>query len=231
MDFYSNRGGFFSNVPKATGNLIVINALVMIMCALNGDFMYEKFSLFYPTSPFFKWWQPFTHLFMHGGFWHLFFNMFTLYMFGSALERQWGVKKFLLFYFVAGFGAALTHMAVQFVQVQLFMAQIADGSMQAVQSLHILKMTPTVGASGAIYGCLLAFAMLYPDAKMGLVFPPVVLKAKWMVLVFVVIELGTGLTGVGGNIAHFAHLGGMLFGWFLILYWKKRHTLYSNYDR
>lgn len=230
MAFFDNRGGFFSNVPKATGNLILINCLVMVMCAINGDFMYEKFSLFYPTSQFFRWWQPFTHLFMHGGFWHLFLNMYTLFLFGSVLERAWGVKKFLIFYFVAGFGAALTHTAVQYVQVQVLMSQIADGSISAVNALHILKMTPTVGASGAIYGCLLAFAMLYPESRMTLIFPPVTLTAKWMVVVFIVIELLTGLTGVGGNVAHFAHLGGMLFGWFLILYWKKKHRLYSNFD-
>ena len=122
MGYYSydngGRRGFMSNVPVAVKNIIIINVLVMIMTSLNENFMYEKFALFYPTSPFFHWWQPVTHMFMHGGFWHIFFNMYTLYIFGSVLERVWGTKKFLLFYFVTGIGAALIHSG----------AVMADGS-------------------------------------------------------------------------------------------------------
>lgn len=229
MSFYSyNRGGFFSNIPVATKNIIIINILIMIMTSLNGDFMYEKFALFYPTSPFFHWWQPVTHMFMHGGFWHLFFNMYTLYIFGRVLEERWGAKKFLVFYFVTGLGAALVHTGVEWLQVQHWMNQVAEGSYVAQAKIHALKMTPTVGASGAIYGVLMGFAMLYPDAVMSLIFPPVSMKAKWFVLVFAAIELLTGVTGIGGGIAHFAHLGGLIFGYLLLLYWKKRHTLYGS---
>lgn len=232
MSYYSydNRGGFMSNVPPAVKNIIIINVCVMIMTALNENFMYEKFALFYPTSPFFHWWQPVTHMFMHGGFWHLFFNMYTLYIFGTVLERVWGTKKFLLFYFVTGLGAALIHTGVEWIQMQGWMSQVAEGSMAAQASIHALKMTPTVGASGAIYGLLMGYAMLYPDSMMTLMFLPISMKAKWFVLIFAGIELLTGVTGMGGGIAHFAHLGGLIFGFLLIMYWKKRHTLYSRYD-
>ena len=148
-------------------------------------------------------------------------------IFGSALERAWGWKKFLVFYFVTGLGAALLHTGVQFVESQVYMSQIAEGSVQAQASLHALKLTPTVGASGAIYGVLLGFAMLYPDAALTLIFPPITFKAKWFVIIFAVIELVTGIFSIGGGIAHFAHLGGMLFGWLLIMYWKKKRTLYD----
>lgn len=231
MGYYSyNRGGggFLSSIPEATRSIIIINVLVMIMTSLNGDFMYRNFALFYPTSPFFRIWQPVTHMFMHGGFFHLFFNMYTLYFFGRVLEERWGAKKFLVFYFVTGLGAALIHTGVEWLQMQNWMSQVAEGSIIAQNKIHMLKMTPTVGASGAIYGVLMGFAMLYPDAILSLVFPPVSMKAKWFVLIFGGIELLTGITGTGGGIAHFAHLGGLIFGYLLIMYWKKRHTLYGR---
>ena len=226
---YNNGGGFFSSIPPVTKNIIIINVLVWIMAELRPDFMYETFSLFYPTSPFFKPWQIVTHMFMHGGFWHIFFNMYTLFIFGTVLERIWGTKKFLIFYFVTGIGAALLHTGVQFIEAQVYISQIADGSQQAAAAYQALKYTPTVGASGAIYGVLMGYAMLFPDSVLTLIFPPVSLKAKWFVIIFAVIELLTGISSirsVGGGIAHFAHLGGMLFGWLLILYWKKRHRMY-----
>lgn len=199
----------------------------MIMTSLNGEFMYENFSLFYPTSPFFKPWQIVTHMFMHGGFWHIFFNMYTLFIFGCVLERMWGPKKFLFYYFVTGLGAALLHTGVQAIEMQVYMQQAAEGSTAAISAIHALKMTPTVGASGAIYGVLLGYAMLFPDSVLTLIFPPISLKAKWFVMIFAGIELFTGVFGRGGSVAHFAHLGGMLFGWLVIMYWKKKHTLYT----
>ena len=232
MSYYNynnNRGGFLSSLPQAVKSIIIINVLVMIMTSLNENFMYEKFALFYPTSPFFHWWQPLTHMFMHGGFWHLFFNMYTLYIFGSVLERVWGPKKFLAFYFVTGLGAAAIHTGVEWIQMQGWLAQAAEGSHSALMAIHSLKMTPTVGASGAIYGVLMGYAMLYPDSILTLIFPPISLKAKWFVLIFAAIELLTGVTGTGGGIAHFAHLGGLIFGYILIHVWKKKGTLYSRY--
>ena len=218
-----------SNVPPAVKNIIIINVLVYLVTSLKGNFMYENFALFYPTSPFFHWWQPLTHMFMHGGFWHIFFNMYTLFIFGSVLERVWGTKKFLLYYFMTGLGAAAVHTGVEWIQMTHWMSQAAEGSMAAQASIHAMKMTPTVGASGAIYGLLMGYAMLYPDAIMSLIFPPVSMKAKWFVLIFAAIELFTGVTGTGGGIAHFAHLGGLIFGFILLMYWKKTRRLYTQY--
>ena len=218
------------NIPTAVKNIIIINVLVMVMMALNETCMLEKFALFYPTSPFFHWWQPVTHMFLHGGFGHLFFNMYALFIFGSVLERVWGTKKFLLFYFVTGIGAAAVHIGVQWIQMQALMNSVGEGSMAAVQAIHNLKMIPTVGASGAIYGVLMGYAMLYPDSVLTLIFPPVSLKAKWFVLIFAAIELALGVFGTRAGIAHFAHLGGLIFGFVLIIFWKKRHTLYSRFD-
>ena len=194
--------------------------------------MYETFALFYPSSPFFRWWQPVTHMFMHGGFGHLFFNMFTLYMFGSVLERVWGPKKYLLYYMVTGLGAALLHTGVEWLQTLYWQNIIQTGdpsaAVAAAASMRRMLMTPTVGASGAIYGLLLGYAMLFPDSVMTLIFPPISLKAKWFVLIFAAIELVMGLSG-GDGVAHFAHLGGMLFGLILILIWRKGQKIYTQY--
>ena len=226
---YNRGGGFFGSIPPAIKNIIIINILVMFMTILNQDYMMSRFALYYPASPNFRLWQIITHMFMHGGFWHIFFNMYTLFIFGSVLERVWGTKKFLVFYFVTGIGAALLHIAVQFIEAQIYISQMAEGSRQAAVAYGALMDTRTVGASGAIYGVLMGYAMLFPDSVLTLIFPPVSLKAKWFVVIFAVIELFTGIksiSNIGGGIAHFAHLGGMLFGWLLILYWKKRHRMY-----
>lgn len=206
------------NIPTVTKNIIIINVLIWIMSELKPEFMIEQFALFYPTSPFFKPWQIFTHMFMHGGFFHLFFNMYTLFAFGSILERVWGPKKFTLFYFMTGLGAALLHTGAQFLDMSFLLS---------AQDSYAVLCTPTVGASGAIYGLLLGYAMMYPDSVLSLIFPPVSLKAKWMVLIFALIELTFGVTGTVVGVAHFAHLGGMLFGYLIILYWKKKRMLYD----
>lgn len=213
---------------RITKNLITINIIIFIATLINKEYMTETFALFYPTSPFFHWWQPFTHMFMHGGFWHIFFNMYTLYIFGNVLERIIGEKKFLIFYFVCGFGAAALHMGVQYLELQGAMEQAAMGNSVAMQTVAMVKYTPTVGASGAIYGVLLGYAMLFPDSKMTLLFPPVTLSAKWMVAIFAGIEFISGITGASVSVAHFAHLGGMLIGFLLILYWRKKGTLFNR---
>ena len=219
---------FLENVPKVTRNLLIINVLMFVGFLLNQEKMTTAFALFYPTSPYFHWWQYITHMFMHGGWWHIFFNMYTLFIFGSVVERIIGEKKFLIFYFVCGLGAAALHTGVEYLQAQSYMAQIAQGNTAAMQAYQTLKMTPTVGASGAIYGLLIGYAMLFPNAKLTLIFPPVTLSAKWWVIIFAVIELVTGVTGLASGIAHFAHLGGMLFGFLLIRYWRKKGTLFPN---
>ena len=216
------------NIPKVTRNLLVINVLMFIGTLLNQEVMIRYFALFYPTSPYFHWWQYLTHMFMHGGWWHIIFNMYALFIFGSVVERIIGEKKFLILYFVCGLGAAALHTGVEYLQAQTWMNEIAQGSTTAMQQYTALKSTPTVGASGAIYGLLIAYAMLFPEAKLTLIFPPITLSAKWWVIIFAVIELVTGVTGVAAGLAHFAHLGGMLFGFLLIWYWRKKGTLFRN---
>ena len=227
MSYYyqENRGGFLSNIPPVTRNLIIINVILFIATLVNENFMIGTFGLFYPTSPYFRWWQVITHMFMHGGFWHIFFNMYTLFIFGIVVENILGSKKFVLFYFICGLGAAGLHILTQYIEMQAF---INAGTEQALQSIAQLKMTPTVGASGAIYGVLLGYAMLFPNSKMTLIFPPVTLSAKWMVVIFAVIELVTGVVGWVDGVAHFAHLGGMLIGWLIIRWWKRRGVLFNK---
>lgn len=227
MSYYyqENRRGFLSNIPPVTRNLIIINVILFIATLVNENFMIGTFGLFYPTSPYFRWWQVITHMFMHGGFWHIFFNMYTLFIFGMVVENILGTKKFVLFYFICGLGAAGLQIGTQYIEMQAF---INAGTQQALESMAQLKMTPTVGASGAIYGVLLAYAMLFPNSKMTLIFPPVTLSAKWMVVIFAVIELVTGVVGWVDGVAHFAHLGGMLIGWLMILWWKKRGVLFNK---
>ena len=149
-----------------------------------------------------------------------------LVMIMTALNEQSMITRFALFYFVTGLGAALLHTGVQFIEAQSCISAMAEGSQHAAAAYQALKMTPTVGASGAIYGVLLGYAMLFPDSVLTLVFPPISLKANWFVIIFAVIELVTGFFIIGGGIAHFAHLGGMLFGWLLIMYWKKKRRMY-----
>ena len=211
--YYNNGNNFISQIPTVTKNLVAINILMFIATLVNENFMVANFAMFYPASPFFKPWQILTHMFMHGGFWHIFFNMYSLLMFGSILERSLGTKKYLIFYFVTGLG-------VEWLQARVF---IANGIAQAYQQLLV---TPTLGASGAIYGVLIGFAMLYPQARLTLIFPPIPMTAKWLVIIFAAIELFSGINGIQDGVAHFAHLGGMLFGWLLIRWWRKQGKLY-----
>ncbi len=250
MSFYSNNGygggGFMSNVPTAVKNIIIINVVLMLATMFKESMMVTRFALWFPASPYFEWWQPVTYMFMHGGFFHLFFNMYTLFFFGSVLERVWGPKKFLIFYFVTGLGAAAVHMGVQWMEYSNAIAAVgltsADASLlvdRIAESVDAgnnmipvwssVLFTPTVGASGSIYGILMGYAMLYPDSIMRLVFPPIAMKAKWFVLIFAALELLLGISSTGGGIAHFAHLGGLIFGFILIIYWKKTRQLYGSY--
>lgn len=218
--YYDNGNNFISQIPTVTKNLVAINILMFIATLVNENFMVANFAMFYPASPFFKPWQILTHMFMHGGFWHIFFNMYSLLMFGSILERSLGTKKYLIFYFVTGLGAAALHTGVEWMQARVF---IANAAVDAYQQLLV---TPTLGASGAIYGVLIGFAMLYPQARLTLIFPPIPMTAKWLVIIFAAIELFSGINGIQDGVAHFAHLGGMLFGWLLIRWWRKQGNLY-----
>ncbi len=196
-----------NNIPKAVKHIILINVLMLVLTYLNNPLMSKWFAL-NPITFLWKPWQLVTYMFMHGGIGHLFFNMYTLFIFGSVLENVWGTKKFLTFYFVTGIGAALVNIGVQHL----------TGSFAL-----------TVGASGAIYGILMGYAMLYPDSVLTLLFPPVSLKAKWFVLIFAGIELLLGISNnPADNVAHFAHLGGLVFAFLLIMFWKKKHRLYGR---
>jgi membrane associated rhomboid family serine protease len=207
----NGRPSFLENIPVVTRNLLYVNIIMFVASLINPAFMQDTFAMAFPLSRGFRWWQPVTHMFMHGGFWHIFLNMWCLLMFGSALERSIGSRKFVLFYFVAGLGAVAVHTLVQYLQGPI---------------LNV----PTLGASGAIYGIQIGYAMLYPNDIWTLVFPPVSLKAKWFVLIFIAIELFTGITGTADGVAHFAHLGGALFGFLLMLYWKKTGKIYRNWN-
>ena len=226
MFYQSSGSGFMSNFPPVIKNLVIINALMLLITLLTGDFMYEKFSLFYVESPFFKPYQFITHMFMHGDFIHLFFNMYTLVIFGIVLEQIWGSQKFFLYYMVTGLGAAALHTLVLYIQASSLEGAAMAGDFAAMESLKAIMSTPTVGASGAVYGVLLAYGMLFPNNVLQLLIPPVAIKAKRMVLIFGGLELVLGITNTGGNIAHFAHLGGMIFGYILIRYWKKNNRMY-----
>ena len=216
---------FFERIPPVTRSLLIINVIMFVATLINEDFMVGTFAMFYPASPFFRWWQPLTHMFMHGGWWHIIFNMYTLVMFGMVVERALGTKKFLILYFITGFGAVALHTGVEWLEIHRALA--SDDLAVRQGALDLLRI-PMVGASGAIFGVLVAFAMLYPEARMTLLFPPVTLDAKWMVIIFVGLELVIGITGPSMGIAHFAHLGGALFGFLLILYWRKRGELWRR---
>ena len=210
------------NIPVVTRNLLYVNILMFIATLINPSFMKDTFAMAFPLSTDFRWWQPITHMFMHDGFWHIFFNMYSLVMFGMVVERALGTKRFIWFYLITGLGAVLLHTGVEFLQVKQLLKEYAGVPAQTIYNSipHVL------GASGAVYGVLVAFAMLYPEAKLTLIFPPITLDAKWWVIIFIGIELFTGVTGTQMGVAHFAHLGGALFGWLLIRYWRKKRVIY-----
>ncbi len=236
--YYSGR---LSNTPPVTKNLIIIN-VVMLLLTIISERMFRvnlnaTLGMFYIQSPLFKPWQIVTHMFMHGGITHIFFNMYALWIFGKTLESVWGSKRFLIYYLATGLGAAFFHQLVNYIQ---FAPDVL--AVKAAYSVDRVNMTllneilqpgnqfyqigrelirPTVGASGAVYGVLLAFGMLFPNTPLFLMFIPIPIKAKWLVIGFGALELFLGLTQSGGNIAHFAHLGGMIVGFFLIRYWNK----------
>jgi rhomboid-like protein len=210
------------NIPVVTRNLLYLNLIMFVATLINPYFMKDTFAMAFPLSTEFRWWQPLTHMFMHDGFMHIFFNMYTLVMFGMAVERTLGTKKFIWFYLITGFGAVLLHTGVEFLEVQQLLNKYPGISAQSIYN----SIPGVLGASGAVYGVLVAFAMLYPQARLTLIFPPITLDAKWWVIIFIVIELVTGITGTGMGIAHFAHLGGALFGYLLIRYWRRTHKLY-----
>ena len=227
---YSPTG--FRVLPPVVKNLLIINVLLYLATFTMNRFhidLTDYLGLHFFLASDFKTYQLITYMFMHGNFEHLFFNMFALWMFGNTLENIWGSKRFLLFYMVCGIGAGLCQEVVQYIQYATTLAQYDSvnlGGGQVISMANYLNLMNTVGASGAIYGLLLAFGMMFPNSMIYLYFF-VPIKAKWFVIGYAVIELVSGFIG-GGNVAHFAHLGGMLFGLILILVWKKKGKLYGD---
>jgi membrane associated rhomboid family serine protease len=237
-------------MPPVVKNLIFINIIMLLAYYAVGSVfdinLNKTLGLYFPLSEQFKPIQIVTHMFLHADFWHLFFNMFALYMFGQVLEQVWGPKRFLIYYFVCGIGAVVIHESVIAIQYQRVMSNISPEQLQEVLDngfkyalqgqyyqdpvlghLQSILFTPTVGASGAIFGVLLAFGMLFPNTQLMLLFPPIPIKAKYFVAIYGGIELYLTITKPGATIAHAAHIGGMLFGYLLIRYWRKTtNTLY-----
>jgi membrane associated rhomboid family serine protease len=242
---YFGRSGSTTPVVK---NLIIINGLMFLgMLALKSAFQIElnqELGLYYFKSPFFRPYQVITHMFMHGGISHIFFNMFALWMFGKVLEQVWGSRRFFIYYMVTGLGAAFLHSIVLQIEmspllnyvsetfkIDHFTPEIIDqlynSSDAKAKALAVGMVIPTVGASGAVFGLLLAFGVLFPNTQLMLLFPPIPIKAKFFVLGYGLLELYLGITQPGSNIAHFAHLGGMLFGFIMLRMWKQnRNTFY-----
>lgn len=244
----------FANIPPVVKYLLIINGAMFLFSLgfkqFTGTNLSVYLGLHYYQSPLFEPFQIITHMFMHADFFHLFFNMYALFLFGSVLEapRVWGSKKFIIYYMVTGFGAAALHTGVNFIQVQqmlevvpqdyvdLVMGEgakaIADGKNYTnaeLGKLNGLINGATVGASGAVFGLLLAFGMLFPNVPLYLFFVPVPIKAKYFVMGYGALELISGfMNRPGDNVAHFAHLGGMLFGFILIKIWGKNENQNQN---
>ncbi len=223
------RMGEFQILPPVVKNLLIINALFFladVVLGFKGIDLSNWLGLHYFQASGFAFWQPVTYMFMHGNFGHLFFNMFALWMFGAAVENYWGVKKFLIYYFVAGIGGALVYELWQYIDFNYIM-HVQDYSgvqislKETITVDQFMNRFTMVGASGAVYGLLLAFGMLFPNSLIYIYFL-IPVKAKWFVLIYGGIEVLYCIFASSDGIAHIAHLGGMLFGLLLILFWRKK---------
>jgi len=240
------RPSSFSQLPEIVKNLLIINGLFFlatISLESYGINFTKWFALHQFQSQDFMPHQLITHLFMHGNFTHLLFNMFALWMFGKTLENVWGGKRFLTYYMITGIGAAFVHLAVSQYEILSLQSQISPNELSnllengggllanfqnysypLMRKLNLLINTPTVGASGAVFGILLAFGMLFPNTLLYIYFA-IPVKAKYFVIIYGIMELYAGISNnPADNVAHFAHLGGMLFGFILLKYWQKNNT-------
>ena len=240
------RPSSFSQLPEIVKNLLIINGLFFFASySLQnlGIDLYKIFGLHQFQSPDFRPYQLVTHFFMHASLTHLFFNMFALWMFGKTLENIWGRKRFIIYYVITALGAAAIHLTVCQIEILSLQSQLNPAQLnellengksilergqnynnQLMQKLNLLINTPTVGASGAVFGLLLAFGMLFPNTLLYVYFA-IPIKAKYFVMVYGALELYSGLSNnPADNVAHFAHLGGMLFGYILIKYWKNNSS-------
>lgn len=221
-------------IPPITKNILILNIgifFLMWILKLKGIELTNILGLHYISSPAFKPFQIFTYQFVHGDFFHLFFNMFGLYIFGSRLEQIWGEKKYLFFYLFCVAGSAVFLFATDAISIYRISGSINPLKYSEVlpESVISIYIKVTIGASGAIMGLLAAFAMLFPNTEIFILFIPFPVKAKYLAIGYGLIELYQGIiTRPGDNIAHFAHVGGLLFGFLLVLYWNKtnRNTFY-----
>ena len=243
-------------LTETVKHLIILNALFFAASSLLGIDLNNFLALYFPENENFGIWQFVSHMFMHGGFMHILFNMYALWAFGSPLEQMWGRNKFIFFYFSAGLGAGLIYTAVNYFQFNSIhndlisiglrtsdiqslltsgkynsdiLSQIPE---QKLMEIYQIYNTPAVGASGAIYGVLVAFGMTFPNAKLALIFLPVPISAKYFIPVLIALDLFSGVTGFsifGGGIAHFAHVGGAIIGFIIMWYWKNNQ--FKRWDK
>ena len=238
-------------ISDTVKHLIIINVIFFLATQIYGDVMYQLFSLWFPENENFSLRQIISHMLMHGGFMHIFFNMYALWAFGSPLENSWGKKKFLFFYISAGLGATLIHTSVNYLYLNQGISALESSGIDKNVIMELLTQgkynpvwyefaskttidnmissfsTPAVGASGAIYGVLVAFGIAFPNSELFLMFVPVPIKAKYFIPALIGLDLFSGVTGYslfGAGIAHFAHVGGALFGFIMAWYWKKKQT-------
>ncbi|MBR5935689.1 MAG: rhomboid family intramembrane serine protease [Bacteroidaceae bacterium] len=219
-----------NKLPPVTKNLLIINVLCWmgtLAMAKYGIDLQKLFGLHFFMAPGFRIWQLVTYQFLHEGFQHIFFNMFAVWMFGRIMEVQWGSKRFLIFYLLCGIGAGLTQELCQFIHYELVYAHyevVALGNGITIPMRQYLDQILTVGASGSVYGILLGYGMTFPENRLIIFMPiPIPIKAKWLVVAYVILELLLGLrNSAADNVAHFAHLGGMLAGFLIMLYWKHK---------
>ena len=248
MQQYRPQG--FSMLPPVVKNLLIINGILFLATiVLESTFhidLVRFLGLHYPLSSDFGAWQLVSYMFMHGGFTHILFNMFALWMFGNTLENVWGPKRFLNYYLVTGIGAAVVQLFIAWIRIKSVEAGMQPSEIEMViregaevigkgmnyqnpsmRELNTIINTPTVGASGAVFGILLAFGMMFPNSLIYVYFA-IPVKAKYFVMIYGAIELYMGFSNnPGDNVAHFAHLGGMIFGFFLIMLWKKKGDINS----
>jgi membrane associated rhomboid family serine protease len=242
-------------ITEIVKHLLIINIIFFFASSVLGEIMYDLFAMHYPNNPNFFIWQPITHMFMHGDLTHIMFNMFGLWMFGTPIEQMWGKKKFIFFYISAGLGAVLLQTIIYHIDIisvnqilseyglsrgeidlfyetgrlntSLIQTIGEDKLFSGIQSFKALM----VGASGALYGILVAFAMLFPNVQLMLLFPPIPVKAKYLVPILILFDLFFGFTSYSvGPIAHFAHVGGAITGFVMMWYWKKNNYNNKRWD-
>lgn len=243
------------NITETVKHLLIINIIFFIASLSLGEVVYDLFALHYPSNPKFQYWQPLTHMFMHGDLGHIFFNMFGLYMFGTPIEQMWGRNKFIFFYLSTGFGAAALQLLLYYYQISSISDLLLTEGLNASEVSRFFLTSDLsytlvdrigraelvsglsafngvmVGASGALYGVLVAFAFLFPNARLMLLFPPIPVKAKVLVPLLILGDLFFGFTSYSiGPIAHFAHVGGAITGLIMMWYWKKNQFDKNRWD-